>query len=317
MSVIVALLTVTVHLPTRIVGQMLYQTLRWARPIVAFLCLLTATLAVAQHHAVVQPTPENVLVPPEGDSVPMLDFGGRPVIELMINGKGPYKFLFDTGAALTVIDSSVAAELALEGSENIEELRVGKVAIRKLEVTVNPISSMLGSGDVPRGVLSASSFPGALVSFDYPGKQIIFRKGTLAEPNARNIFSYDAADLPSVPVKAANRQITIHLDTGAPYAVAFPTRYMKELPLTAPAVQKGKARTHAGTVPIFVASLNGEISIGEFKLPTREVRFTDIVPFAAVEPKGQLGAEALRHFVVTLDSLNHRIRFEKPPGSDL
>jgi hypothetical protein len=281
----------------------------------AFFWLITTTLALAQHHAVVQPTSANISVPPEGDSTPMLDFGGRPVVELMINGKGPYRFIIDTGAALTVIDSSVAAELGLEGSDSIEELRIGKVAIRKLEVAIDPISSMLGPGDVPRGVLSASSFPGALVSFDYPGKRINFHKGALAEANGTNIFSYDAGDLPSVPVKAANREITIHLDTGAPYAVAFPTKYMKELPLTAPAVQKGKARTHAGTVPIFVASLNGEISIGEFKLPTREVRFTDIVPFAAVEPRGQLGAEALHHFIVTLDSLNHRVRFEKPSGA--
>jgi hypothetical protein len=116
-------------------------------------------------------------------------------------------------------------------------------------------------------------------------------------------------------VKAANREITVHLDTGAPYVVAFPTKFMKELPLSGPSVQKGKAKTHAGLVPIFVASLDGELSIGEFKLPTRELRFTDVVPFAAVEPKGQLGAEALHYFIVTLDSLNHRVRFEKPHSS--
>ncbi|HEY4281734.1 MAG TPA: retropepsin-like aspartic protease, partial [Chthoniobacterales bacterium] len=163
--------------------------------------------ALAQHHPVVQPRAENVNVPGEGDSIPMLDFGGRPVAEVMINGKGPYRFIVDTGAALTVLDSSVAVQLAMPDTETVHELRIGKVAIRELPVVVNSFSEMVGPGDVPRGVLSASSFPGALVTFDYPGKRIIFSKGILPEANTRNIFGYDAGDLPSVPVKAANREI--------------------------------------------------------------------------------------------------------------
>ena len=245
----------------------------------------------------------------------MLDFGGRPVVEVMINGKGPYQFILDTGASGTVVDSSVATEIGIEDRQNIREIRVGTVAIRDLEVAVFPLSKMFGGGDAPRGILSASAFPGTLVSFDYPAKRITFRKGSLGEANAGKIFDYDGADLPSVPVKAANREIRVHLDTGAPYAIAFPTKYMKELPLARPAVQKGNVKSHGGPIPIFVAALDGDISIGQFKLSTHEVHFTDVVPFHNVEPKGQLGGEALRDFIVTLDSVNHRVQFERPPGA--
>ena len=86
---------------------------------------------------------------------------------------------------------------------------------------------------------------------------------------------------------------------------------MKEIPLSHPAEQKGHAKTHAGLLPIFVATVEGDISVGDFKLPTRELRFTDVVPFASTEPKGQFGAEGLQNFVLTLDSLNHRLRFER------
>lgn len=241
----------------------------------------------------------------------MLDFGGRPVVEVMVNGHGPYNFIFDTGAALSVIDSSLAAELALEGSPKIEEFRVGKVSVREVQAFVAPISQMLGSGDVPRGVLSASSFPGSLVRFDYPAKRIRFERGALPPANGMDLFDYDPAELPSLPVEVAGRELTVHLDTGAPYPLALPTKYMNELPLATPAERKGNAKTHGGTMPVFVATLEGDILVGQFKLATRELHFTDVVPFGATEPKGQLGNEALRDFTLTLDSINHRIRLEK------
>ncbi len=36
------------------------------------------------------PGPEAIEVPAQGVSLPMLDFGGRPVVNIKINGKGPY-----------------------------------------------------------------------------------------------------------------------------------------------------------------------------------------------------------------------------------
>ena len=38
---------------------------------------------------------------------------------------------------------------------------------------------------------------------------------------------------------------------------------------------------------------------------------SDVVPFGSAEPRGQFGAEGLQNFVLTLDSLNHRLRFER------
>ena len=41
---------------------------------------------------------------------------GRPVVRLMINGKGPYAFLVSTGAQTTVIDEKLAAELGAQAA---------------------------------------------------------------------------------------------------------------------------------------------------------------------------------------------------------
>jgi hypothetical protein len=280
------------------------------------MCLLSSLpFVVLAQHPVLHPNAENVTVPADGESIPMLDYGGRPLVEVMINGKGPYRFILDTGATLNVVDTSVAAELGLADRPTIEEFKLGKVAVRNVPAFTNPISKMFGADDAPRGVLSASSFPGALVQFDYPAKQIRVVKGAIAEPDGKTIFEYDPNDLPTLPVNVAGHKITVHLDTGAPYALALPTKYMKELPLTAEPVEKGKAKTHSGALPIFMAPLKGDVMIGEFVLPIHDLRFTDVVPFASAEPKGQVGNESFSEFVVTLDSMHHRVRLEKPEKS--
>ena len=43
----------------------------------------------------------------------MQDMGGRPVVDLKINGKGPYRFVLDTGATATVIGEELSRELSL------------------------------------------------------------------------------------------------------------------------------------------------------------------------------------------------------------
>jgi hypothetical protein len=244
----------------------------------------------------------------------MLDIGGRPVVEVKINGKGPFPFILDTGATNTVIDSGLSDELSLGESGRIKELMIGAIKMTDLEVDDISVTAMFGKVEKPpRGVLSALSFPGFVLTFDYPGKKITLRKGALPEADGKTIFSYGADEmLPTVPVKVAGHEVKVHLDTCAPFALALPTKYKDQLPLTAPAVEKGKARAHAGVFPIFKGIVNGEIEIGEFKLASRDISFTDIVPGADAVPQGQLGYAALRDFVVTLDSANRRIRFARP-----
>jgi hypothetical protein len=279
---------------------------------VTLLLALATAVLVPRNATLAADIDPKIEVPPEGASVPMLDIGGRPVVEVKINGKGPFPFILDTGATDTMIDSGLSDELSL--GDSVKELIIGAIKVTDLEVNDGPVTAMFAKVDKPpRGVLSARSFPGYLLTFDYPKKKIILRKGVLPEADGKKIFAYGADEmLPIVPVKVAGREVKVHLDTGAPFALALPTKYKDQLPLTAPAIEKGKARVHAGEFPIFKGTVDGEIEIGEFKVASRDISFTDIVPEADATPQGQLGYAALRDFVVTLDSANRRIQFARP-----
>jgi hypothetical protein len=47
------------------------------------------------------PPPERVELRPTQTTVPMELFGGRAVVSVHINGKGPFQFILDTGAGGT------------------------------------------------------------------------------------------------------------------------------------------------------------------------------------------------------------------------
>ena len=90
----------------------------------------------------------------------------------------------------------------------------------------------------------------------------------------------------------------------------LPTKYAAELPLVAPPVTVGHARTVAGTFEVQAATVKGTVEVGEFTTDVTEIRFSDLRPGA--EPGiGNVGGEFLKSFVVTCDSANRRIRLER------
>jgi hypothetical protein len=250
-----------------------------------------------------------------GVFVPMLDFGGRPGVAVRINGKGPFPFIVDTGASRTVVESSLAEELSLAsaGAENtIAQLEIGDVSVRDVAVVVGPLLSIPGKSATPRGVLSPTSFADYLMTFDFPRRQISLRSGALEQPNDKTIFSYESnGELPTVPVRVSGHEYRVHLDTGAPFALALPTKYKDEVLLEGPLEEAKKARTPSGEFQIYKGTMKSEAEIGAYKIPGRAIFFSDAVPSPRATPRGQVGCLALAGLAVTLDSRNRRIEFVK------
>src|SRR5216684_5280116 len=75
--------------------------------------ILTGLLAAQHHLPADAPAAQKIEVPPGGTSVAMGDLGGRPIVDVSINGTGPYRFILDTRASMTVIADDLKDELAL------------------------------------------------------------------------------------------------------------------------------------------------------------------------------------------------------------
>jgi hypothetical protein len=278
------------------------------------------------HGSQAAPAPSRIDVPPAGVDVLMQDFGGRPVVDVQINDRGPYRFILDTGATITVVGEEISKDLSLPRAGvgaaptghgplssivTIDNLRVREAAIGGFMAAVMPLSSVFKDRGAPVGVLSASSFVGCLLTFDYPARRISIKPGSLGAADLRTIFQYKESDtLPMLPVRVAGHATRIHLDTGSAFTLTLPRKFLAELPLKSQPQDSGAARLLGGTVPVSVAAVDGAIEIGQYELDIPQVRFADMRPGIEIGP-GNVGYPVLRDFVVTLDSKNRRIQLWK------
>ncbi|MFY9985138.1 MAG: aspartyl protease family protein [Chthoniobacterales bacterium] len=298
------------------------------------IAILAATIACSsQLQAQVRvgpqvPEPASIKVPADGVTVPMQDMGGRPVVELRINGKGPFPFILDTGATMTVISEELSRQLSLSAPGDmhvvargagtpprivaIHEVRIGNAVLEDVIAGMMPSGAFSVGGDAPRGVLTAASFPGYLLTYDYRGKRISIKKGSLAGADSKSIFQYSEDHLlPTVPIRVAGHDTQVDLDTGSPYGLTLPVKFLTELPLATEPKESGKVRTGGGgEFPVSIARVHGVIEVGKYKLDAGEVSFSDARPGPGPST-GNIGYEVLRHFVVTIDSKNRRIELDQ------
>jgi hypothetical protein len=269
-------------------------------------------LAAATASFALQAPPPRVSVPRAGVTVPMRDFGGRPVIAVTIHG-APVDVVLDTGAAVGALDPDVATAMGLDvadGRVAIDAMTIGAVKLTSVTLRATTFMRGLGAG-APSGVMSASWFPKSLVTFDFPRHTLTIAPGALPAPDDRTIFACDPSSLlPTIPVSVAGHAFTLHLDTGSPGGVMLPMAASTLVPLAGPLTDAPPARTMAGAFEVKVAPVKGDVTIGRFAIDAGPVRFSDLRPGPGPAP-GNIGAQALRSFALTYDSTNRRVKLTR------
>jgi predicted aspartyl protease len=299
----------------------------WNLSLIVVSCLCFISGAPAQEpHA---PPPPKVEMNVPEVSLPLHWSRRNPVVDVKINGQGPFRFFLDTGAQGSVLGLDLAEELHLPvlgearvGSPGgkglpakrvrLDRVDVGEAVLTGVTAMAFDRSSISGGKDNPRGVLSAKSFPGYLLTVNYPKERLVIRPGELPVADGDTVFAYDPKlPLPELRINVAGQETTLHMDTGAPSGITLPLEFAERLPLESKPVEIGRGRRVDQEVIIYGAKLKGDVKVGKFVLHSPDLRFQNI-PGA----KGNIGGEFLRKFAVTLDSKNCRIRLEEvaPPG---
>lgn len=281
-------------------------------------------IADAQIQRMGLPAPDKIELRSSEVSIPMKSFGNRPVVELKINNKGPFKFILDTGAAGTVLTQSLADELKLSvigearvGSPvgtstqpgkfvRLEQLEIGNFSVTGMSAVSIDLSQMLTGTDAPRGILSAALFAGYLLTLDYPQNRIVIRPGAIPAADGKEIFEFDSAQrLPTISISVAGVDIKVHIDSGSPGGITLPKKFSEQLLLKSKLVEAGKSRTVNAESRIWVAKLDGTVKLGRYVFKDPELRFNE-----STTSVGNIGYELLRKFAITLDKKNNRLRFE-------
>jgi hypothetical protein len=270
--------------------------------------------------------PQAMADPAPAATLPLTTFGGRPVVEVSINGAPGRTFILDTGASYTVLDVGLSEELQLPvtrtmmvksplGANEIESdvvsvstLTVAGLTFENQEVTTFELLGFMEMEDAPVGVLSYRIFDGYRLVFDFPGEELRLYKGGLPEPDGKSVFAFDET-IPEIPIRIAGRDWPFHLDTGAPGGFTFPLAAAADLPLQSPPTVMGRAKTVNAEFEIFGSTLNGTLALGDVDFENPRVAFIEGAPY------GNLGNAILSQFVLTMDSRNNRLMLEKQPGA--
>jgi hypothetical protein len=181
-------------------------------------------------------TAEHLRLPPNQTSVtiPYVDDGNKPIVEVRINGKGPFPFVIDTGGHF-ILAESTARELGLSGrgsfsSANagtvrkagftrVAQLQIGGAIVRDLVAKINPYGyAKLERGPRPpkAGWLGLELFERFAVTFDPVNHRMTLRPLTLPRstpPGTRLPLIFDE-DSPAIGCRIAGKPGVCMLDTG-------------------------------------------------------------------------------------------------------
>ncbi len=258
-------------------------------------------------------------------TVPIALVDNHVALDITINGKGPYHFLFDTGGR-NLLDAGVAKELGLTGAGSMNGAGVGATTEAFQFATVKDLG--LGGGvtlhdqgfilaPVRAGFGMSSSAPvdgligwevlaRFVTTFDYANKTVMFRM-----PDSAPTASYGTA-LPFVfagtqpVVQCAMNGITgdCAIDTGSRSSIDLFSPFVAAHPsLVSPAA----TAVGANGFGVGGASLGKleriDVTIGGFDVPNTIAGVSTATEGAFANPYGasNIGGGLLRRFTVTFD----------------
>lgn len=299
----------------------------------SWLHVLSAMAAATATTATVEPEPP--VVPDEAEILAMeKERYQRLTVPVTIQGKGPYRFMIDTGAEATVISTALAdtlqpttrkpativgmASRVQTETVDITDFNLGS---RTFYIQTAPLvdAAQLGEAD---GVLGLDSLQDQRVLLD-------FHKKELAVADAKELGGNRGFE---IIVKARRRlgqliitnalldgiDTTVIVDTGAQASVGNPALLQR--------LRRGRLLGESELTDINGFQLSGpvrvarDLTMGRVRLSSFPVLFVDSPPFHALglteEPALILGMQELRLFRrVAIDFKSRQILFDLPRGT--
>lgn len=278
---------------------------------------VAATTGHAQRRGL--PPPETIDLTADV-AVPMEMAGGRPLVSVFVNGRGPFLMILDSGATGSVLSDRLAKELGLpaqgevvmdrpggktKGSgtlTRVDEVRIGALVLSGVIAVSTDLSALqerLQRRDVV-GVLSATMLDGVLVTYDYPGSRLAFRRGELPAANGATIFDWAAEErLLSVPITVDGRKHAMMIDTGSASGFVFPEDVAKDFAWQEEPKLGEPFRVLDGTMNARDGRLKGEVKLGAESYRDPAIRVVE-------GPIQLIGYKVLKDYRLVIDATHRR-----------
>lgn len=275
---------------------------RIAGRVAAALAAVTLGLTACRTGSGSSPYPERVRLPSLEDPyvLPTESCGHYFIVEALVNGRGPYSFLLDSGAGRTMVHPDVLATVG--AGRRIDSLTVGEFSAYDFgydRLDTTELGAALGRPI--DGILGHPVFAGALMTWDFPAGEIVLTPGELA-PDGEGVVSARDDVRPFVRSRVGGTSRWILIDTGSSRGLTL--RAPERLEMTSPLRPTGARARVDGIHIVRSGRLAGTARVGPMQI--REPLVANSVSVDLV------GQEVLRFFRITFDQRRKRVRFERP-----
>lgn len=258
-------------------------------------------------------------------SAPLTFESTRPMVDVTIGDKGPFRFMLETGSDVVVISPQVAA--AVRGSLTpvtadlmwevngqqisstyiLSRLNIGGAELEQLGVLVLPMQP----GE--DGILGLAAYRDLLLGLDLANSTMTLQQGSLPDIDGKEILPLrPLGPLLAVEVVVGDNIVPFEIDTQADNNFFLATELASDRMFEGELIQIGTVITAGGQhrAPSMMGRLSGDLRLGKFVFQKPLIRVRPD-PEDSIPPSGLLGASAMKHFVVTMDQKNMRIRFSR------
>jgi hypothetical protein len=289
--------------------------------ILGWVALLAAALAVSPVDAAPRRPASRVAA-----DMPMLFRGTSPAVDVMVNGKGPFLFLIDTGgqgkarADLSLVSrlgiATVGRAVSGDGSGRndrrldlvtFDRLNVGGVEFRHVPALSREYNRSTRLPPIA-GILGYNLFDGYLLTLDFIGKRVRLERGALPPADGKTILDYEApCDTPIVEMTMGGMRLVADIDSGDIGGITFPQALVQALPHIGEPRVVGTGQSISNEFQVSEVKLRGVLRIGKHELADPIVRFNQVLDNI------NLGAAFLGGYTITFDQKNRRVRIVGGP----
>ena len=234
-----------------------------------------------------------------------------PYFQVYVNGKGPFTFLYDTGAAyLSVSDKVVAAAAApvvfdRGGKRDVVQLNriiLGGIEARDVWAIRDDMS--VGAVGVD-GVMGFPTLGNANVLFDFSRREIIVSKRAIPMRASFSLHYEAPLNVPTVPVQIGGRTVPILIDTGDDaYGLELRSADLAGVAMEYPPKMAGAVMNNANVQMTSTTVLRDPVVLGPVKAVHPGIAVNDDLPVS------DFGYDVLKQFRFQIDPKRRVVEFQ-------
>ncbi|MBR0553403.1 pepsin/retropepsin-like aspartic protease family protein [Stakelama marina] len=288
---------------------------QWEIPMRVSSLLLALALALSSASPARQPDPGS------GDSIPFELDHGHIFVSAYVDGHGPYRFGFDSGASgMGRADVALTAELSLpktgqaENSDGVRvtstdivsarSLRVGNLERHDVRLLSRDYNGGRKSGVTPMmGIIARDFFADRTVIIDYPARTIRFSAQPL-RPDEQGVVRYGRSF--AIPVCFAKACFPAKVDTGSSRGLVIPKQIAQRFARGTPTRIGSAARTNS-SVTLYAVDLDPPMRVGKMAVTSRKALYAEPSSDTTI-----IGSDFLKDYVLTIDPRHRLLQISEP-----